>query len=74
MKINGELFRKARESRLLNISELSNQSDIAFKTLVRVERSQPVKYFTLKKIISALGLTIEEAIAKRMVQFDDNDD
>jgi transcriptional regulator with XRE-family HTH domain len=73
MKINGNAFVKARESHLLGVLELANRADVTFKTLSRVEKGQSVKRVSLRKVIKALGLTIEEAIAKRMVILEDND-
>ncbi|MDR0620652.1 MAG: helix-turn-helix domain-containing protein [Deltaproteobacteria bacterium] len=67
MKINGTAFVKARESHLLGVLELANKADVTFKTLSRVEKGQSVKQVSLRKVIKALGLTIEEAFAKRMV-------
>lgn len=67
MKIDGNAFVKARESHLLGVLELANKADVTFKTLSRVEKGQSVKYVSLRKVIKALGLTIDEALAKRMV-------
>ena len=73
MKINGPAFSRAREELLLGIAELANKADVTYKTLVRVERSQSVKVVSLRKIIRALGLTIQDAIAKRMIEFEEED-
>lgn len=73
MKINGPAFVKARESHLLGVLELANKADVTFKTLSRVEKGQSVKLVSLRKVIKALGLTIEEAIAKRMIVMENDD-
>ena len=67
MKINGPAFVKARESHLLGVLELANKAAVTFKTLSRVEKGQSVKQVSLRKVIKAFGLTIDEAFAKRMV-------
>ena len=69
MKINGLGFSRAREELLLGIAELANKADVTYKTLVRVEHSHSVKVVSLRKIIRALGLTIQDAIAKKMIEF-----
>jgi predicted transcriptional regulator len=71
MKINGPAFTKARQDLLLGLVELSNKAEVTFKTLLRVERSQSVKLVSLRKIIEALGLTIEEALSKKMIELED---
>ena len=73
MKINGTAFSRAREELLLGIAELANKADVTYKTLVRVERGQSVKVVSLRKIIRALGLTIQDAIAKKMIEFEEDD-
>jgi predicted transcriptional regulator len=73
MKIDGNAFVKARESHLLGVLELANKADVTFKTLSRVEKGQSVKLVSLRKVIKALGLTIEEAVAKRMIIMDNDD-
>jgi transcriptional regulator with XRE-family HTH domain len=73
MKINGSAFVKARESHLLGVLELANKADVTFKTLSRVEKGQSVKLVSLRKVISALGLTIEEALAQRMIVMENED-
>ncbi|MDR2367921.1 MAG: helix-turn-helix domain-containing protein [Deltaproteobacteria bacterium] len=73
MKINGSSFVKARESHLLGVLELANKADVTFKTLSRVEKGQSVKLVSLRKVIKALGLTIEEAMAKRMIIMENDD-
>jgi predicted transcriptional regulator len=73
MKINGPAFTRSREELLLGIAELANKADVTYKTLVRVERGLSVKVVSLRKIIRALGLTIQDAIAKRMIEFEESD-
>jgi transcriptional regulator with XRE-family HTH domain len=73
MKINGTAFVKARESHLLGVLELANKADVTFKTLSRIEKGQSVKLVSLRKVIKALGLTVEEALAKRMILMDNDD-
>jgi transcriptional regulator with XRE-family HTH domain len=73
MKINGTAFVKARESHLLGVLELANKADVTFKTLSRIEKGQSVKLVSLRKVIKALGLTVDEALAKRMILMDNDD-
>jgi transcriptional regulator with XRE-family HTH domain len=70
MKINGSAFMKARESHLLGVLELANKADVTFKTLSRIEKGQSVKLVSLRKVLKALGISIEEALAKRMIIMD----
>ena len=73
MKINGNAFVKAREAHLLGVLELANKADVTFKTLSRVEKGQSVKLVSLRKVIKALGLTIEEGVAKRVITMENDD-
>jgi DNA-binding XRE family transcriptional regulator len=73
MKINGHAFARAREGLLFGIAELANKADVTYKTLVRVERSQSVKVISLRKIIRALGMTIQDAINKRLIEIEEDE-
>lgn len=73
MKINGPGFSRAREELLLGVAELANKADVTYKTLLRVEQGGNVKVVSLRKIIRALGLTIQDAIARKMIEFDEED-
>ncbi|MDR2443695.1 MAG: helix-turn-helix domain-containing protein [Deltaproteobacteria bacterium] len=74
MRINGPAFARSREELLLGLAELANKADVTYKTLVRVERGQSVKVISLRKIIRALGMTIQEAIAKKLIEFDEEEE
>ncbi|MDD2898467.1 MAG: helix-turn-helix transcriptional regulator [Desulfuromonadaceae bacterium] len=49
-----------RESRLLSKSELARKAGVSVITVGRIERGEECRMETMRKIILALGYTIEE--------------
>ena len=49
-----------RESRLLSKAELARKAGVSSLTIDRVERGEPCRLETMRKIILALGYSLEE--------------
>jgi DNA-binding XRE family transcriptional regulator len=68
MKINGNAFKLAREKSLRSPGSLANISGVSPKTIVNIELGkQNVRPNTVRKVLSGLGLTLEEAFQKNLV-------
>ncbi|MBK5276683.1 MAG: helix-turn-helix transcriptional regulator [Desulfuromonadales bacterium] len=52
--------RKIRESRLMSKSELARKAGVSPLTVDRIERGAPCRMETMRKLILALGFTLEE--------------
>jgi DNA-binding XRE family transcriptional regulator len=52
--------KKLRESRLLSKAELARKAGLSALTIDRVEAGMPCRMDTKRKIILALGMTVEE--------------
>jgi DNA-binding XRE family transcriptional regulator len=49
-----------RESKLLSKAELARKANVSSLTIDRVERGEPCRLETMRKIILALGYTLDE--------------
>jgi len=49
-----------RESRLLSKAELARKAGVSSLTIDRVERGEPCRLETMRKIILALGYSLDE--------------
>jgi len=49
-----------RESRLLSKAELARKAGVSSLTIDRVERGEPCRLETMRKIILALGFSLDE--------------
>jgi DNA-binding XRE family transcriptional regulator len=49
-----------RESKLLSKAELARKANVSSLTIDRVERGEPCRLETMRKIILALGFSLEE--------------
>lgn len=49
-----------RESRLLSKAELARKAGVSSLTIDRVERGEPCRLETMRKVILALGFTLDE--------------
>ncbi len=49
-----------RESRLLSKAELARKAGVSSLTIDRVERGEPCRLETMRKIIIALGFSLDE--------------
>lgn len=52
--------KEIRESKLLSKSELARKAGVSSLTIDRVERGEPCRLETMRKIILALGYTTDE--------------
>ena len=52
--------RNIRESRLMSKSELAKAANVSIPTVDRVEKGYPCRMETKRKIIKALGLSLDE--------------
>jgi len=52
--------RNIRESKLMSKSELAKAADLSIPTIDRVEKGYSCRMETKRKIIKALGLTLDE--------------
>lgn len=52
--------RTMREARLMSKSELAKAADLSIPTIDRVEKGYPCRMETKRKIIKALGLSLDE--------------
>lgn len=59
MKINNKV-KAIRESRLMSKSELARKAAISVLTVARIERGEECRMETMRKIILALGYSLEE--------------
>lgn len=59
MKLNNSV-KAIRESRLLSKAELARKAGVSVLTIDRVERGEQCRLETMRKIILALGYTLEE--------------
>jgi DNA-binding XRE family transcriptional regulator len=59
MKINNNV-KAIRESRLMSKSELARKAGISVLTVGRIERGEDCRMETMRKIILALGYSLED--------------
>ena len=52
--------RKIRESLLLSKAELARKANVSALTIDRIERGEVCRLETMRKIITALGFTLDE--------------
>jgi DNA-binding XRE family transcriptional regulator len=57
---NGNNVRKMREAKMLSKAELARLAGISPLTLDRIEKGKECRLATKRKILLALGLTIEQ--------------
>lgn len=55
-------LREWRERRLLTQRALAERSGVAQSTIVRLERGEPAEIRTIRKLVQALGMAVEEAM------------
>lgn len=59
MKANNQL-KEVRESRLMSKSELARKAGVSTLTIDRIERGEQCRMETMRKIILALGYSLDE--------------
>jgi predicted transcriptional regulator len=68
MKINGPAFKKCREHQLLSVTELAKKSEVSPSVVNNIELSKPSRLESLRRVISGLGLTVDEARAQKFIE------
>jgi transcriptional regulator with XRE-family HTH domain len=67
MKINGDAFRDARVSKLMSKLNLASTSGVSPNIIKNIELGKPARPDLIRKVVLALGITVEEAFDKKMV-------
>jgi DNA-binding XRE family transcriptional regulator len=57
---NNNRVKSIRESKLLSKSELARKAGVSVLTVARIERGEECRMDTMRKIILALGLCLED--------------
>ena len=70
LKINPSGLAKERMRRVLTTSELSRLSSLSPLTVRRVEQGFPARPETIRSIIAAMDLTIEDGLKKGIITTD----
>lgn len=60
VKRTGNNVRNLREAMMISKAELARRADLSIPTIDRVEKGYPCRMDTKRKIIFALGLSLEE--------------
>ena len=68
MKVNPAQFVKAREDQLLSVLTLANKAELSVKVIKHLEEGKPVRLVSIRKVITALGLTLDEALEKKLIE------
>ncbi|MDR1657465.1 MAG: helix-turn-helix domain-containing protein [Deltaproteobacteria bacterium] len=68
MKVNGAAFKKARESLLLGTNHLAKVADLSPSCIKNLENGGNLRLGSIRKVIAALGLTIEDAYDKKLIE------
>ncbi|MDR1487399.1 MAG: helix-turn-helix domain-containing protein [Deltaproteobacteria bacterium] len=59
-KVNPQAFLNARKSQLLDKSSLARKAGVSSLTVTRLESGKPVQLVNIKKIMMALGYTLQD--------------
>ncbi|MDR1109860.1 MAG: helix-turn-helix domain-containing protein [Deltaproteobacteria bacterium] len=70
MRVNAEAFRRARENQLISVLGLAKKAEVSGKVIRNLELGKTTRLESIRKIINALGYTLEEAREKRLVEED----
>ncbi|MDR2300564.1 MAG: helix-turn-helix domain-containing protein [Deltaproteobacteria bacterium] len=68
MIINGEAFREARLNKLMSKLNLASSSGVSPNIIKNIELGKSARPDLVRKVVLALGLTVEEAFDKKMVR------
>ncbi|MDR3134506.1 MAG: helix-turn-helix domain-containing protein [Deltaproteobacteria bacterium] len=68
MKVNGDAFREARLNKLMSKLHLASSSGVSPNIIKNIEQGKPARPDLIRKVVLALGLTVEEAFEKKMVK------
>ncbi|MDR1050711.1 MAG: helix-turn-helix domain-containing protein [Deltaproteobacteria bacterium] len=67
MNVDGEAFKKARLKKLLSPLNLASEAGVSPNIIKNIEKGKTPRLDLIRKVILALGLTVEEALEKRMI-------
>ncbi|MDR1656595.1 MAG: helix-turn-helix domain-containing protein [Deltaproteobacteria bacterium] len=67
MKIDGEAFKKVRMQQLLSSFGLAKQAGVSPNIVRNIEMGKIPRADSIRKVVLALGLTVEEALDRRMI-------
>jgi predicted transcriptional regulator len=67
MRINGKAFKSRREQLLISSYNLSKQAGVSPSVIKSIEDSGTPRPDSVRKVITALGLTLQEAYAKHLI-------
>jgi predicted transcriptional regulator len=70
MKVNADAFRRTRENQLISVLGLAKKAEVSGKVIRNLELGKTTRLESIRKIIHALGYTLEEAREKRLVEDD----
>jgi transcriptional regulator with XRE-family HTH domain len=68
MLVNGDAFREARMSKLMSKLRLASNSGVSPNIIKNIELGKPARPDLIRKVVLALGMTVEEAFEKKMVK------
>jgi transcriptional regulator with XRE-family HTH domain len=68
MKINGEAFKEARLSKLMSKLYLASSSGVSPNIIKNIELGKTARPDLIRKVVLALGMTVEEAFEKKMIR------
>jgi predicted transcriptional regulator len=68
MKVDGDAFKQARMKQLLSSFGLAKQAGVSPNIVRNLELGKIPRLDSMRKVIVALGMTVEEALEHRMIQ------
>ena len=68
MKVDGDAFKQARMKQLLSSFGLAKQAGVSPNIVRNLESGKIPRLDSMRKVIVALGLTVEEALEHQMIQ------
>ena len=68
MRIDGEAFKKARMRQLLSSFGLAKQAGVSPNIIRNLELGKSPRLDSVRKVIMALGMTVEEALDKKLIE------
>ncbi|MDR2300563.1 MAG: helix-turn-helix domain-containing protein [Deltaproteobacteria bacterium] len=70
MNVDGLAFKKARVKRLMTQSFLSRTSGVSPNTIKKIETGQTRKLDVIRKVLTAMNMSVKEAFETHMLFFD----
>jgi transcriptional regulator with XRE-family HTH domain len=65
--INGGMFKSFREDNLISRSTVAKESGLGVKVLAKLEGGGSVRLESVRRILDALGLSVDEAKRKGLI-------